>query len=300
MGWRDQIVKAFVSDLTRITLVADPDGLLSEEKIQAHLREHKFEVLSYEDPIAFRYEYEMRFRSYWDQDQTTDLVIALRAEQDNLDNLPYDLLQKGRRLSFSLQDFFPGCHPGVLAQLDKSDLDKLEKALIVDQPGNLGRNATIDFLSRHLFQFDSATVNSPAILLSKLLSIHYEGIELPPLVSSRLVQRLQQSHPLFCAWPLEKILPSRTLFFQFLQERWPIFLSKLNSDNINEPQPEYGLSFPGPVDLPFEHSEVKIKLDNCFADGLLTPITLEGCPKKLEPWMQCGIKATKSIAELNT
>jgi hypothetical protein len=44
-------------------------------------------------------------------------VVVLRAETQELRTLPYDLLQAGRQLSFSLRDLFPNlsypCHPGT-------------------------------------------------------------------------------------------------------------------------------------------------------------------------------------------
>lgn len=294
MAWREQIVSSFVADITRITLVADPDGLLTEEKVQAQLREKGFDVLSYDDPIAFRYEYEMRFRNIWDNEEQTDLVIALRAEQDDLDHLPYDLLQKGRCLSFSLADFFPNCQIGVVDSLDRADLDRLEHALDIEQPGRMGTNLTLDFICRHLYHFDATTVNSPAMLLAKLMGIHYEGIDLPEAISQRLIQRLKQTHPGFSDWELEKIIPNRSSFFTFIQERWSIFLSNTNSEGVKESVTQYGLQVSGPVDLPFGHSEVRTKLDNCFVDGLLEQIRLDIDLKKLSPWMLCGVITEES------
>ena len=40
--------------MARLTLVADPDGLLLEEGILASIRERGFELISFEDHIAFR------------------------------------------------------------------------------------------------------------------------------------------------------------------------------------------------------------------------------------------------------
>jgi hypothetical protein len=89
--WRDHILKEFTPELSRLTLVADPDGLLTEESIQTGIRQRGFELITFDDPIAFRYAYESKYRSLWDAGQSTELVVALRAESDSLRHLPFDL-----------------------------------------------------------------------------------------------------------------------------------------------------------------------------------------------------------------
>ena len=72
-SWRDQILKEFTPKVTRLTLVADPDGLLLEEGILKGVRERGFELIPFEDHIAFRYAYESKFRSRWDRASTRTL-----------------------------------------------------------------------------------------------------------------------------------------------------------------------------------------------------------------------------------
>ena len=64
-SWRDQILKEFTPKVARLTLVADPDGLLLEEGILEGIRERGFELIPFEDHIAFRYAYESKFRRGW-------------------------------------------------------------------------------------------------------------------------------------------------------------------------------------------------------------------------------------------
>ena len=62
MGWRDRILNDFISEVNRLTLVADPDGLLTEEVLVTRLREKGFEIIEYEESISFRYAYETKYR----------------------------------------------------------------------------------------------------------------------------------------------------------------------------------------------------------------------------------------------
>jgi hypothetical protein len=62
-SWRDQVLKEFTPQVARLTLVADPDGLFLEEGILHEIRERGFELIPFEDHVAFRYAYESKFRS---------------------------------------------------------------------------------------------------------------------------------------------------------------------------------------------------------------------------------------------
>ena len=62
-SWRNQILKELTPQVARLTLVADPDGLLLEEGVLQGIREKGFELIPFEDHIEFRYLYESKFRS---------------------------------------------------------------------------------------------------------------------------------------------------------------------------------------------------------------------------------------------
>ncbi|MCD4823396.1 MAG: BREX-3 system phosphatase PglZ, partial [Phycisphaerae bacterium] len=118
-NWRDQVLKEFTPQVARLTLVADPDGLLLEEDVLHGIRERGFELIPFEDHVAFRYAYESKFRSRWDRGEQTDLVVVLRSGANDLGSLPYDLFQAGRQLYFNLGDLFPNLSYPVVAALDR-------------------------------------------------------------------------------------------------------------------------------------------------------------------------------------
>ena len=133
-SWRDEILKEFTPQVARLTLVADPDGLLLEEGILKGVEERGFELIPFEDHVAFRFAYESRYRSRWDRGELTDLVVVLRAAASDLRSLPYDLLQAGRQLSFNLGALFPNLSYPVVDALDRSDLDDLYEAQSGEKP----------------------------------------------------------------------------------------------------------------------------------------------------------------------
>jgi hypothetical protein len=87
--WRDPILAQFTPEITtvaRLTVVADPDDLLTEQGIVDGIRERGFEIVPFEDHVAFRYAYEQRFRQAWDAGSTTNLVVVLRASRSDTAN----------------------------------------------------------------------------------------------------------------------------------------------------------------------------------------------------------------------
>jgi len=145
-SWRDHILQAFVPQVARLTLVADLDGLLTEEGILQELQARGYALLTFNDPVAFRFTYETKYRTRWDQDESTEQDLILQTEAADLRTLPYDLLQAGRHLTFTLGDLFPNLSAPVVAALHRGDFDALFGAQHQHHPGQLGDNATKDFI----------------------------------------------------------------------------------------------------------------------------------------------------------
>ena len=291
-SWRDQILKEFTPKVARLTLVADPDGLLLEEGILEGIRERGFELIPFEDHVAFRYAYETKFRSRWDKGEQTDLVVALRSGASDLGSLPYDLLQAGRRLSFNLGEIFPNLSYPVIAALDRGDLEALFDAQKRYAPGVLGDNATKEFILRHVFEIAPELIRKPSDLLRVLLRRHYREQRIPTILDERFIQVLRQNDG-FEGWPLDSIIPDREAFFAFLQERWPIFLdrsAKKDGLKISDNKEAYGFEFSGPSDLPFDHDDIRVYIDNLFLEGLLQAVSHERADSLSKTWLAIGIR----------
>lgn len=288
-SWRDAILNDFVPNVSKLTLVADPDCLLTEEKLALALRGRGFDLIEFNDPVEFRYAYESKYRSIWDRGEHTDLVVILRLQDAELESLPYDLLQAGRKLSFNLGDLFPTLSYPVIEKLDRSLLDALFEAQRKSQPDRMGDNATKDFILRHVFGIAAELIGGEVELLRALLRLHYGKLQIPLMLAERLIQVLK-GHDGFKAWPLSEIVPDDEAFFAFLQERWPLFLSGIGSVNqVREDSSEYGLKYPGPDRLPFDHQDIKVYIDNLFLEGKLTPVEAKGIEVDAGSWVRSGI-----------
>lgn len=291
-SWRDQILKEFPPKVAPLTLVADPDGLLLEEGILEVVRKRGFELMPFEDHIAFRYAYESKFRSHWDRGEHMDQCVVLRSQASNLGGLPHDLLQAGRKLSFNLGDIFPNLSYPVIAAIDRGDLDALYEAQKRHAPGRLGDNATMEFVLRHVFEIAPELIKHPSDLLRVLLRRHYRGQSIPIVLDERFIQLLRQSAQ-FDDWPLETLVTDREAFFAFLQERWSIFLDREAAKGTNvvgEGKRSYSMTFTGPVDLPFDHDDIRVYIDNLFVEGLLHSVPHDHADALSKTWVGIGIR----------
>jgi len=296
-SWRNTILKEFVPNVAKLTLVSDPDCLLTEEKLAMELRGRGFDLIEFNDPIEFRYAYESKYRSIWDRGDHTDLVVVLRLQDAELAALPYDLLQAGRKLSFSLGDLFPNMSYPVVEQLDRSLLDSLFDAQKKTSPDRMGDNATKDFILRHVFGVAAELISTEVELLRFLLRLHYGNTAIPAMLACRLIEVFENNGS-FKGWSLSQIIPDAEPFFGFIQERWPIFLETLEKPNqVKEDSSAYGLKVEGPARLPFDHQDIRVYIDNLFVEGKLTPVALPGIDIEKDSWILSGISASKSDGE---
>lgn len=106
--WIDRILKEFPADLARLWIAADPDDVLLDEQVLSGLRRRGFELIPFEDSVAFRAEYEDRYRSAWDWgEEAPAKALVLHLRGTNVNGLPWDYLRQARRVSLSLANLFP-------------------------------------------------------------------------------------------------------------------------------------------------------------------------------------------------
>jgi hypothetical protein len=274
-NWRDFILKEFKPKVARLTLVADPDGLLTEEGMLAAIRERGFDLIPFDDPVAFRFAYESQYRSRWDERKNTDLVVVLRSADQQLNRLPYDLLKSGRSLEFALHKLFPKLNYKVIAGLDRTYLDAVDEGYQRYDGEQLSERGTKEFVLKKCFGVVPDLLSTPVDLLKVLLSLHCRKVRLPDFLVEYLLECLKMN-PAFGSWPLSEIVHSRDGFLRFLQDEWKVFIDV-----------QAGGTSLGRV--PFGHEDVRAYIDTLFLEGALAPVELES-PAKLPSWAQTGVK----------
>ena len=273
-NWRDSILEHFQPKISRLTLVADPDGLLTEEGMLLAIRDRGFDLITFDDSIAFRFAYESQYRSQWDKGQKTDLVVVLRCKEQQLNKLPFDLLKAGRQLTFALHQLFPKLNYPVIAGLERTYLDAVDESYGQHDGDQLTERETKVFVLMHCFSIVPKLIKTPVELMKVLLSLHSRRVRLPDFLNEYLLETLTKEAA-FEMWPLPNILASREKFLRFLQDEWKLFL--------------VGQDDPTQVGrVPFNHEDVRAYIDTFFLDGSLTPVEQPNVAK-LPAWAQTGV-----------
>ncbi len=270
-NWRDHILKHFQPNISRLTLVADPDGLLTEEGMLSAIRERGFDLIPFDDPIAFRFAYESQYRNAWDQGQKTDLVVVLRSSEQQLGKLPFDLLKAGRQLSFALHQLFPKLNYPVIYELDRTYLDAVAESYEAHDGDQLTERETKEFVLMHCFSIVPKLIKTPVDLLKTLLSLHARKVRLPDFLNAFLLESLAKDST-FAAWPLAQILPSRERFLAFLQGEWGRYIGDGGKQSL----------------VPFHHEDVRAYIDTFFLEGSLKPVEHEDVAS-LPKWVRPGV-----------
>jgi hypothetical protein len=263
-----------------------------DEVVLQTIQEYGFDLMLFEDPVAFRYEYESKYREQRDRGASSELVVVTRGGANELDRLPYDLLQASRRFVFSLVDIFPYLSFPVVCELDISHLDALYDAYKKYIHDPLGEQMTKDFVLRHVFRVTVETIKKPVDLLKVLIERHRNKREVPRALDEYILKTLE-SESAFEGWPLSTLLLDRDGFFEFLQERWPVFIDRVAGTSPDDSQ--YELTYPGPKDLPF--NELRSEIDTLFIEGLLRPIEISKVPDAEDEWYVIGLVLEPEIQE---
>lgn len=293
--WRDPILRHFEEPIYRLTLVADPDSLLLEEDLLATIRARGFELLPFEDVVAFRFTYEAHYRHHWDENQPPNLVVILHSPEASLQSLPYDLLQSGRQLHFKLPELFPKLSYPVVRTLAPMYFQSLYETYQTYNGSDLGDQATKTFILKHVFGVDPDLMKTPLDLLKFLLSRHTRPHHLPPILEEFLRLKLRQN-PALVQSPLIGFLSSATDFFAFLQTQWLNFLAAQQPPELLAVS-EKRVAYTTEPTLPLAESTVRVYLNTLFLEGKLKPIPLPEDWQIGEAWTQIGIEKQPDIEQ---
>ncbi|MFH1980501.1 MAG: BREX-3 system phosphatase PglZ [Pseudomonadota bacterium] len=291
-NWRDHLLKPFVLGISRITVVADPDEMFRDDRIFRELSSRGFTVLYFEDAIAFRFTYESQFREAWDNGENRELVVVFHPDIQDFDKLPADLLQSARELTFHLQDVFPNLSYTVVSKLNRIYFDALYRSHSRYAKQPLGDAMTREFILKHVFETVPEVIKTESDLLRLLLQRHYRKQHVPLLLDAYFLSTLEKTGR-FKDWPLKAIVTDRGAFWDFLQERWRLFIFSLADENKNCVAEPGTMKFPGILKLPFEHDDIRVYMDNLFNEGILSPIEWVASAVKARPWVKVGMQNTE-------
>ena len=286
--WVDRILKEFPADLAQLWIVADPDDVLLDEQILSELRERGFAVLPFEDSLAFRVEYEERYRAAWDRGgsgPSRALILHLRSAKTA--DLPWDYLRQARKVSLSLADVFPKLSYSVVKQLGSELLPGLFDAQSRYAHQALGEAATKEFVLTHIFRLSPHLITRSEDFWRELLRLHYREQALPSVLAQHVEQVLGEQ-PAFNGMPIAALFSQRSLTLRVVQDAWFRYLTRLGITGLRTGEPEPP-DYLATLDPPFDHHDVRLIVGSMFLDGSLHPLAVPHLPPSLPEWAKVGV-----------
>lgn len=288
-NWRELVLRQFNNN-NPLYLVLDRDQLLLDELILTSLNKENIQVVNYSESVLFRYEFERAYRTRIEQREGCLLV---RAETQDYNVFPYDLLESGQRVRLDIANIFPNFSAQVIRQLDIEVFDALY-AVHERYQGSSSNKDTLDFLTKHLYKLPFDLVDTRAELWKLLITIHYELDFVPDVVKDYIVSVLTKKSDL-AEIPIHELVFSSSFFYNYLGEEWDTFVHQVHDVAVTQS----GVAIENVLYYeahPFTNPYMKGMLDNLFVEGLLQPVESLST-NDLPAWMHVGIKMDTTRVE---
>jgi hypothetical protein len=284
----DRILQEFHPDLGRFWIVADPDDVLLNEQVLAGLRERGFDVIPFEDSVAFRLEYEERYRSAWDSGSVAPAAALIphlpRAEEGDL---PWDYERQARKVSLSLAELFPKLSYAVVRALGNEILPTLFDAQQRHAPQTLGETATKEFVLLHVYRISPHLISTPEDFWRELLRLHYRDATLPRILADHVGQVLGQREA-FRETPIAELWANKSLALRLVQHAWYQYLGDMGISGVRAREPAVPEYLAGTA-VPFADPGIRTTVDSMFLDGTLHPLQVQSVPGTVPAWIRPGI-----------
>ena len=273
MNWQQRLLKRIALTESLHYIVNDPDNLCFEPTVADQFEQSGSVFFSENDPMALR----LCFEQWRDSEVRRALIIRV---VDDHPVIPHDIESSATWLDFDISEVIPNLDAHVLRSLSPKDYEPLIDAVKTYRIGKLNQSDSVDFVLRHIYKIAPEIIQSETDLVRLLIRKHYLGIEMPLLLENRLIETLA-AHKRFGRWDFTKIVPDRTEFFDFLQRQWVLHLE--HKSNLNEVRDS---AWPkDELVVPFTDQDIKVFIDNLFADGVLHAVEFEGLGKNDWEWV---------------
>lgn len=277
--WRDKLLQPIQSVPSPLVIAEDADGLLLDEQIAMRLNAMNLAIISYGDPLSFRFVFETHFRYAIAEGKQRLLVRTITAEA-----IPYDILQLGHVVKIRVRDLFPGMAVSVMRELNAQDFDLLDQVYAEFRGPSTSRE-TLHFLLRHVYKLPYELIDTEADLYQWLLSLHARRDPLPAVVEQFLIEQLAAKEPLK-ALPVREWVRSAEAFYAHLQAEWQRYLEHVlpYQTVIKEGDANYEADDCHPFSIP----DVRRLVNDLFIEGHLQPVSGFNI-EQLPAWTHAGV-----------
>ena len=276
--WQNSILALFQPKKEAMIVVIDPDNLLLDETLLAEIQNSSYDILKLEDEVAFRNRFERNYRSRWDSGEPRHVVIIVHTHERER-HIPYDLLQKGKRIEVGVSELFSNLNALVIKELDHAyyqDLYAAHQSLVTKHEMLRGERQTVEFILRVVFGIEPVGVLNPTRLAELLIDKHDRRRMIPQSVEQYLIEAFAVKIAAVGMTP--QYLLDAESFYTWLGQQWEIFVHTQGGQGGVQPV------------IQFEDPHLRSVLSHLFSDGklqrVITPI--DAVPSS--SWMAAGLQ----------
>ncbi len=275
MSWQENLINKLAMKEKIVYMVYDPFGLCFEPAIAKKIAESGVFFGDVNDSISLR----LIFEEWADSFVHNALLIRI---SDKNQYIPFDIMRTAIKVDFHIDKFIPCLDSDVLGLIDSQHYQYLMDVTSAYRVGKLNYLDSMDFILRHIYKIAPEIIQTDVDLIRLLIRKHYLGIEMPQAIERRLISILSMQAK-FKEWDFTRLIPNRAEFFTFLQRQWAFYLETQVFDN----EIRRSLQSDEHLIVPFDDHDIRVFVDNLFADGILKAIEFEGLSET--HWARVGV-----------
>ena len=276
--WQNSILALFQPKKEAMIVVIDPDNLLLDETLLAEIQNSSYDILKLEDEVAFRNRFERNYRSRWDSGEPRHVVIIVHTHERER-HIPYDLLQKGKRIEVGVSELFSNLNALVIKELDHAyyqDLYAAHHSLVTKHEMLRGERQTVEFILRVVFGIEPVGALNPTRLAELLIDKHDRRRMIPQSVEQYLMETLAAK--ISAVGMTSQYLLDAESFYTWLGQQWEMFVHTQGGKGGVQPV------------IQFEDPRLRSVLSHLFSDGKLQRVITQIDAVPSSSWMAAGLQ----------
>lgn len=278
-GWQERVLKQF-SNRISLYVVSDNYDILNHLTVREILEEQQLVVINYDDPVVFRYVYEKKYK---DAVKEKTITVIIRTEDGQFNRVPFDILRKAVKLTFTIDIIFPNIHSEVIKKIPKDFYSAIDSV----SPHCLfaSINETLDYLLLELFSINVHLMQDDKSLVKAAIN-YFENyqVPLPDIFVQRLCD-LADEHASVNTKLIEDIFTSEEKLLGYLNLQWAevvaIIEELYDKQSVAEKRLPYGNSL-------FDDYSIQKRLPGLFTSRKMKSIKVKDL-KPFEKWMIPGL-----------
>lgn len=286
-SWIEVIASYFPPEVENFWITSDPNDLLLNSELANYLDQSGIDIISFDDSVAFRAEYEKNYRhALSNKDENQQKRLILRTSNTDTSHLPWDYIQEAKVVRISFSTIFPNFNTNIIRYIDSVHFNEL--LLIHNKYSSrpLGVRETKEIVISRLFKFALDAVDAANEFWSEVIDLHRCEVRMPEFLAEHIDEIVRVDLPRNLS--VVRLLTSSDYMVDVIKAAWVRYLQEEFSivvDGSLLPKIEYMDS----VKLPLHCLNVRRKVESLFSSGAISPISVEVTSPEFPDWARFGI-----------